>query len=75
MYMKLYRPLLLLLGVFTAAAVSARELPDFTRLVEKNAPAVVNISTVGDTSSRSRPRTAGAGRGRDRRVAEGISDP
>ena len=56
MYMKLYRPLLLLLGVFTAAAVSARELPDFTRLVEKNAPAVVNISTVGDTSTRSRSR-------------------
>lgn len=27
----------------------ARELPDFTKLVENNAPAVVNISTTGDT--------------------------
>ena len=35
-------------------ALLARELPDFTQLVEKNAPAVVNISTVGEASSSNR---------------------
>jgi serine protease Do len=38
---------------FVAFNVSARELPEFTDLVEQNAPAVVNISTVGDTQSQS----------------------
>ena len=28
-------------------SVSARDLPDFTKLVEANAKAVVNISTIG----------------------------
>ena len=32
--------------------VMAADLPDFTALVKKNAPAVVNISTVGETRSR-----------------------
>ena len=49
--MKLYRLSVLLVGVFAAAAAHARELPDFTKLVEKNAPAVVNISTVGESAS------------------------
>ena len=35
-----------------ATTVQARELPDFTTLVKKNAPAVVNISTVGQTQRR-----------------------
>lgn len=38
----------------------AQDLPDFTELVEQNAPAVVNISTVGEapkTQRRSRPRS------------------
>ncbi len=49
--MKLYRSFVLLLGLVFAAAASARELPDFTKLVDKNAPAVVNISTVGESRS------------------------
>jgi serine protease Do len=42
-----------------SAAVQARELPDFTKLVEKNAGAVVNISTVQrpEAPSSSRPRS------------------
>ncbi len=35
----------------SAAAISAQGLPDFTTLVEKNAPAVVNISTVSHNQS------------------------
>ncbi len=38
--------LLLLVWLFQAALLQAASLPDFTRLVEENAPAVVNISTV-----------------------------
>jgi len=41
----LKRSLLLLSGLLLAAAVSARELPDFTDLVEKQGAAVVNVST------------------------------
>ena len=40
-------------------SVSAKELPDFTKLVEANAKAVVNISTIGkrqNTRSFGRPR-------------------
>mgnify|MGYP003317294665 FL=1 len=40
-------------------SVSARDLPDFTKLVEANAKAVVNISTIGkrqNTRSFGRPR-------------------
>lgn len=36
---------LLLTGLLLASVVNARELPDFTELVEKNNSAVVNIST------------------------------
>ncbi len=36
--------------------LAARELPDFTALVDQNAPAVVNISTVGEVE---RPRWRG----------------
>jgi serine protease Do len=51
-----------LLGVFLLCAsqglAAARDLPDFTRLVEQNAPAVVNISTTQRVSSRpSMPRS------------------
>src|SRR5574340_20918 len=35
----------LVAGIIFAAAVHARELPDFTNLVEQQGPAVVNIST------------------------------
>jgi len=38
-----------------AASAYARDLPDFTKLVDANAPAVVNISTVQHGSSRARP--------------------
>ncbi len=57
--MRLYRLSVLFFGVFAAAAVNARDLPDFTKLVEKNAPAVVNISTVGEAESsrQNRPRS------------------
>ncbi|MEZ5558350.1 MAG: DegQ family serine endoprotease [Pseudomonadales bacterium] len=44
--------------MFGAAPADARELPDFTSLVEKNAAAVVNISTVQNVEPRStRPRS------------------
>src|SRR3989338_8109751 len=36
---------LLVLGVFCSTSAQAKELPDFTELVEKQGPAVVNIST------------------------------
>ncbi len=45
MLRKLASLFLLVLGVFCSASVHARELPDFTGLVEKQGPAVVNIST------------------------------
>lgn len=45
-------------SMFGAAPADARELPDFTSLVEKNAAAVVNISTVQNVEPRStRPRS------------------
>ncbi len=37
--------LLFITGIFSAAHLQARELPDFTDLVEQVSPAVVNIST------------------------------
>lgn len=40
---------LLAAGVLFSAQGQTRELPDFTELVTQNAPAVVNISTIGDT--------------------------
>ncbi|MFK7914066.1 MAG: DegQ family serine endoprotease [Pseudomonadales bacterium] len=46
--------LTLMLALAFASAVSARDLPDFTELVEDNAPAVVNISTVQKSRSSSR---------------------
>jgi len=52
---------LLLLGVATLLAVpaAARELPDFTKLVEQNAAAVVNISSTRrlDTDDADSPRS------------------
>jgi len=42
-FLRRFSLLLFLFGAFSAAAAT---LPDFTRLVEENAPAVVNISTV-----------------------------
>jgi serine protease Do len=47
---KLYL-VLCLFFVLGATAASAHGLPDFTKLVEKNAPAVVNISTVSHTKN------------------------
>ncbi len=40
--------------VLATSPALAAELPDFTELVDKNAPAVVNISTVGETNQRRR---------------------
>jgi serine protease Do len=52
------RLILLLTGLLASAGLSARELPDFTKLVEANAAAVVNISTVQHFQPRSRdPRS------------------
>ena len=46
------------LALLLAAPSSAANLPDFTELVEKYAPAVVNISTVRNTPARQeRPRS------------------
>ena len=45
----------LMIFVFGMASVNARELPDFTKLVEKNGSAVVNIST---TQKIKHPRTS-----------------
>ncbi|MEM7097073.1 MAG: DegQ family serine endoprotease [Pseudomonadota bacterium] len=56
-------PLLLLLYLFMALAAllpvsaNARDLPDFTKLVERNAPAVVNISTEAESQARNNRRT------------------
>ena len=44
------RRLLIVLAVFASTQLSAQNLPDFTELVEKSAPAIVNVairSTVG----------------------------
>ncbi len=50
--------LLTVVLVALAGAVSAADLPDFTKLVEANAPAVVNISTVQRADSGfNRPRS------------------
>ncbi|MEM1232187.1 MAG: DegQ family serine endoprotease [Pseudomonadota bacterium] len=57
---------MLLALAFSASAVEARSLPDFTELVEDNAPAVVNISTV---QSRER-RSSRSGRGRSEELEE-----
>ncbi len=48
-----------LVSAMFAATALARDLPDFTRLVEENAAAVVNISTVRhrEESSSERPRS------------------
>jgi serine protease Do len=46
----------LMVGMLLACAGWARELPDFTKLVTDNAPAVVNISTVQHSNSRSNSR-------------------
>lgn len=46
--------MLVLVAVFMAPGAMARDLPDFTKLVADNAPAVVNISTVQNTPSRPR---------------------
>jgi serine protease Do len=52
------RLLLLLGGLLASFGLSARDLPDFTKLVESNAAAVVNISTVQHFQPRSRqPRS------------------
>ncbi len=49
--------LLLTATLMTCVSAWARELPDFTRLVEANAGAVVNISTVQHRQARSAPGT------------------
>ncbi|MDT8429464.1 MAG: Do family serine endopeptidase [Pseudomonadales bacterium] len=43
----------LLLGLVSVASLEAAELPDFVSLVERNGPAIVNISTVQSVSGRS----------------------
>jgi serine protease Do len=48
--MRLISVALVVATCFASGSAVARELPDFTELVENNAPAVVNISTVGDAS-------------------------
>ena len=45
-------PLGLMLSLILSLGAHARELPDFTALVEKHSPAVVNISTEQNSSSR-----------------------
>jgi len=50
------KTMLVLAGLLAVSLAGARELPDFTRLVEANAPAVVNISTVQRSDSRSNSR-------------------
>lgn len=55
----LFRPaamLFALAALCVSSMVSARDLPDFTELVKNNAPAVVNISTVGERQSTPRSR-------------------
>ena len=60
-----FSPLFASLGLllWCATATARAELPDFTELVEDNAAAVVNISTVGRRESRSSaPRSNGPSR-------------
>lgn len=45
MYQKLFKAIVVLITFINITAVQARDLPDFTELVNKNAAAVVNIST------------------------------
>jgi len=49
--MKFYRMLAVCALLLSGSYAGARDLPDFTALVESNAPAVVNISTVGESRS------------------------
>ena len=49
-----YRILCVMALALLAVQSRAADLPDFTELVKANAPAVVNISTVGETSSSGR---------------------
>ena len=51
--------LLSLLVISSAAGAQARELPDFTRLVEQEGPAVVNISTTQTLRRSSLPQIPG----------------
>ena len=50
--MQKLRYALLIMLCATTGSVLGRDLPDFTALVDANAPAVVNISTVGETPER-----------------------
>ncbi|MGA8004865.1 MAG: DegQ family serine endoprotease [Burkholderiales bacterium] len=52
---------LCLFGLVGHAAAQARELPDFTRLVEEQGPAVVNISTKQAVKRRALPQIPGIG--------------
>ena len=58
-FLNVQRSLLAIFLLPLAALAEARELPDFTELVEANAPAVVNISTVQrrEATSSRRPRS------------------
>jgi len=51
--------LLCLLAISSAAVAQGRELPDFTRLVEQEGPAVVNISTTQTLRRSSLPQIPG----------------
>jgi serine protease Do len=51
------RLLVLIAGLLVYSGLCARTLPDFTKLVQDNAAAVVNISTVQHFQPRSRPRS------------------
>ncbi|MFO7592944.1 MAG: DegQ family serine endoprotease [Pseudomonadota bacterium] len=50
-----FKWLAMLAVLFVAQGVQARDLPEFTRLVEKYSPAVVNISTTQKTSQQRLP--------------------
>ncbi len=45
MYQNIIKAIVILSVTFYLNAVTARDLPDFTKLVDRNSPAVVNIST------------------------------
>lgn len=45
MYQNIFKAIVILIAIINVNLVYARELPDFTNLVDKNSPAVVNIST------------------------------
>ncbi|MDH4273602.1 MAG: DegQ family serine endoprotease [Gammaproteobacteria bacterium] len=57
-------------AAFWLVSAQAGDLPDFTKLVEKNAPAVVNISTVQKSVSGNSNPHRGEGRDRPRRGPE-----